>query len=448
MLDTKNIKKDFPVLSRKINDKNLVYLDNSATSQKPHRVIDAITNYYENHVANVHRGVHTLSDESTDLFENGKKTIAKFFGAKKHELIFVRNTTEAINGVAYGWGENNVIKDDVILVTTLDHHSNIVVWQELAKRKSARLIFVGVNKNGTIDLKDFKTKLEKFSAQIKLVALPHVSNALGTVVPVSKIPSMVKNVNSQIRILVDGAQSAPHMKINFTSMEIDFFTFSGHKMLGPMGIGGLIVREELLKTGEMQPWLFGGGMISEVHESHTNFHEDLSERFIAGTPDVASVVGLATACDYLTDLSTSGEDETKELIGMNAVLEHDLELVNYALNELGKLENIETVGPQYFEESNDYVDETHSNGEDVNTVKNPVRVGSVSFLYKGVHAHDVAQVLDSQGIAVRSGHHCTMPLHTAQNWIATTRASFSVYNSKKDIDLLVEALKKVEEVLL
>ncbi len=442
MLDAQKIKLDFPILSRKINGNDLVYLDNSATSQKPHVMIDAITNYYENHVANVHRGVHTLSDESTQLFETGKEKIAQFFGAKLRELIFVRNTTEAINGVAYGWGENNIIANDVILVTVMDHHSNIVVWQELAKRKGAKLQFIKITKSGEFDFADFESKLEQFAQKIKLIAVPHVSNALGTVVPVKKIVSTVKEINPQIRILVDGAQSAPHIPINFFSLGVDFFTFSGHKMLGPMGIGGLLVREELLKTNEMQPWLFGGGMISEVHELHTEFHEDLSERFIAGTPDVASVVGLAAACEYLQSLGMQNNgaidnNTDNKKSGMQAVLEHDLELVNYALQELTKIENVVIVGQN--------LETKPSINSDLN---NPDRVGSVSFLYEGVHAHDVAQVLDSQGVAVRSGHHCTMPLHTSQNWVATTRASFQVYNSKEDIDALVTALKKVKEVLL
>lgn len=344
--DTSKIKSDFPILSRTINGKELVYLDNSATSQKPQQVIDAIVGYYTNHVANVHRGVHTLSDESTQLFESSKQKIAGFFGAKTQELIFVRNTTEAINGVAYGWGEQNVVSGDVILVTTLDHHSNIVVWQELAKRKGAQLLFVGVTYDGKLDLDDFSEKIDRFGDKIKLVALPHVSNALGTVVPVKQIAELVRRANPQMRILVDGAQSAPHLPLNFAHLGVDFFAFSGHKMLGPMGIGGLLVREELLKAdktvsgtssqtsnAEMQPWLFGGGMISEVHESHTVFHDDLSEKFVAGTPDVASVVGLAAACDYV------------QTLGMQTVLQHDLDLVNYALQELAKVENVEVVGP-------------------------------------------------------------------------------------------------------
>lgn len=413
MFKPEEIKKDFPILSKKVNGKKLVYLDNAATSQKPTPVVDSIVDYYFNSNANVHRGVHFLSDKSTEIFEQSKLAVAHFFGAKFEELIFVRNTTEAINGVAYGWGELNVSEGDVILVSTLDHHSNIVVWQELCKRKKANLVFVGLTKDGKIDLEDLKEKLEKFADKVKLVALPHVSNALGSVVNVAEVAEMVRKVNPVARVLVDGAQSAPHIRINFSDLGADFFVFSGHKMLGPMGIGGLLVRDELLQSEEMRPWLFGGGMISEVHESHTNFHDDLSERFVAGTPDVASAVGLATACEYLKNF------------GMDEVLKHDQELVQYTLKKLAKVEGLEIVGPQ---------DKT--------------RIGSVSFLIKGVHAHDVAQVLDSEGIAVRSGHHCTMPLHSAAGWVATTRVSFQVYNTKEDVDVLIEGLKKVREVLL
>ncbi len=413
MLNTDNIKRNFPILSREIKSKKLVYLDNAATSQKPFSVIEAISSYYLNNNANVHRGVHTLSDESTTIFEESKKKIADFFGAQNNELIFVRNTTGAINGVAYGWGDQNIIEGDVILVSILDHHSNIVVWQELCKRKKANLIFVGITKDGKLDIIDFSKKLKKFAEKIKLVAFPHVSNALGSSIDLKIIVKKVRSTNSSIRILIDGAQSAPHMKINFSNLRVDFFVFSGHKMLGPMGIGGLLVREKLLKTDEMKPWLFGGGMIAEVHETHTSFHDDLNERFTAGTPDVASVAGLAAACEYLENL------------GMDNVLKHDQELVSYALDELSKNKKIEVVGP-----------------------KDNTRVGSVSFIYKGVHAHDVAQVLDSEGIAVRSGHHCTMPLHTSQKWAATTRASFQVYNSKEDVSALIDGLEKVASILL
>lgn len=425
MFDVAKIKLDFPILSRTVNGKQLVYLDNAATTQKPQQVIDAIVEYYTRHNANVHRGVHTLSDESTQLFESSKQSIAKFFGAKNQELIFVRNTTEAINGVAYGWGEQNVMEDDVILVTTLDHHSNIVVWQELTKRKKAQLIFIGITSEGNLDIPDLKSKVKQFSHKIKLVALPHISNALGSVIRVQTVSSYIHSINPNIRILVDGAQSSAHLRINFEQLGVDFFAFSGHKMFAPMGIGGLIVSERLLQTGEMNPWLFGGGMISEVHESHTIFNEDISERFTAGTPDVASVVGLASACRYLDG------------IGMDIISQHDRELVNYALEKLSAIEEIVVVGPSSQATSQFNTDTQH-----------PDRIGSVAFLYKGVHAHDVAQVLDSEGIAVRSGHHCTMPLHTAQNWIATTRISFAPYNSFEDIDRCIEALQKVKRILL
>lgn len=422
LINSKAIKADFPILSRQVNGKDLVYLDNSATSQKPQVVIDAIVHYYQNHNANVHRGVHTLSDESTREFENSRANIAKFFGAKSSELIFVQNTTQASNAVAYGYGEYNVTAGDVILVTTLDHHSNIVVWQELCKRKNANLIFVKITPDGQVDLEDLENKVKKFADVLKIVALPHVSNALGSVLDLKKAAEIVRNAHSSrnsqsinnIAIFVDGAQSAPHMKINFDSLDIDFFAFSGHKMLAPMGIGGLLVKENLLKSEKMQPWLFGGGMIAEVHEDKTLFHPDISERFVAGTPDVASVVGLSVACDYINSLG-----------GMKALEQHDKELVAYAYEKLSKIPEVTVIGP-----------------EPAN------RMGSVSFLYQGVHAHDVAQVLDSQGLAVRSGHHCTMPLHTAQNWIATTRASFQVYNTKEDIDKLCDALEMVKKILL
>lgn len=425
MFDVAKVKSDFPILSRNVNGRELVYLDNAATTQKPQQVIDSIIEFYTQHNANVHRGVHTLSDESTQLFESSKQRIAKFFGAKKQELIFVRNTTEAINGVAYGWGQQNITDDDVILVTTVDHHSNIVVWQELVKRKNAQLIFIGITLEGTLDIEDLKSKVKQFSQRIKLVALPHISNALGSVIPVETIAKYIHSVNPNIRILVDGAQSSAHLLINFEQLDVDFFAFSGHKMFGPMGIGGLIVKEQLLKTSEMSPWLFGGGMISEVHKSHTIFNEDISERFIAGTPDVASVVGLATACRYIDE------------IGMDAISHHDKDLVNYALERLNAIEQIGIVGPN-----------TQGISKFNTDMQNLERVGSVAFLYKGVHAHDVAQVLDSEGIAVRSGHHCTMPLHTSQNWIATTRISFAPYNSFQDIDRCIEALHKVKHILL
>lgn len=412
MLDVKTIKQDFPILRKKIHGKSLVYLDNAATSHKPQQVIEAISNYYSNHNANVHRGVHTLSDESTTVFAESRDTIASFFGAQTAELILVRNTTEAINGVAYGWVDHHLEKDDVILATGMEHHSNIVVWQQACKRTGAKLEFVGLDDQGKLNLEDLRNKLKKLP--VKLLALAHVSNTMGTVNPLREIVSIVgkasKNKKNKIRILVDGAQFAPHMKIEFHQLGVDFYTFSGHKMLGPMGVGCLLVRQKLLESEEMSPWLFGGGMIDTVTKAKTEFHQDLSERFVAGTPDVASAVGLATACEYLTK------------IGMDKVEQHDLNLVKYALKRLASVREVKLVGP----------------------LEN--RLGSVAFIYKNVHAHDVAQVLDSQGIAVRSGHHCTMPLHQHFGWQATVRASFQIYNTKEDIDQLIKGLEKVKKV--
>ena len=439
MLDSITLKQDFPILSRQVKNKPLVYLDNAATSQKPRQVIDAISDYYKNHNANVHRGVHTLSDESTGLWEKSRATIAHFLGADPEELIIARNTTEAINGVAYGWADYNLGKGDVILATLLDHHANIVTWQEVCKRTGAKLEFVSLHNDGKLDLDDLEVKLKKFSP--KLVALPHVSNTLGVVVDIPQVVVLVKKhtkgSGKKTRILVDAAQSVPHMPVDFHELDVDFLAFSGHKMLGPMGVGGLLVRKELLqeksgkkpgykKSAEMRPWLFGGGMISAVRTDSADYNPEITDRFTAGTPDVASVVGLAAACEYL------------DKIGMKNVLEHDLDLVGYAVEELQKIPEVKIVGPVPNSESQttSYKSQT----------TNPQRVGAVTFLYKGVHAHDVAQVLDNEGVAVRSGHHCTMPLHTHYGWQATVRASFQVYNSQEDVDVLVRALKKMKGV--
>lgn len=402
-------KKDFPIFSK---HPELVYLDNAATSHKPQSVIDEISSYYENNCSNVHRGVHQLSDVSTTVFEKSKQEIANFFGAKNSELILTRNATEALNGLAYGWAEKNLNKGDVILISLMEHHANIVPWQELAKKKNIRLIFIDVDKNGLLDLSDLEEKIKLYGKDLKLISIAHVSNTLGTVNPINKVIELVKSQKISCKIALDGAQSAPHMKVDFSSLGIDFYAFSGHKMLGPMGIGGLIVREAILKSNEMSPWLFGGGMIDSVYQDKTTYNEDLSERFIAGTPDVASTAGLAAACRYLSD------------IGMKEVENHDRELVAYTLEKIQVINEVNVIGP--------------TNPEH--------RLGSVAFVYKGVHAHDVAQVLDNEQIAVRSGHHCTMPLHLKNNWIATVRASFSIYNNTEDVDKLVEALKQVKKI--
>ncbi len=413
MFNPDQIKQDFPILQRQVHGQPLVYLDSAATSQKPQSVIDAITDYYTQHNANVHRGVHLLSDESSELYERSRRTIAQFFGADQNELILVRNTTEAINGVAYGWADAHLQAGDVILTTLLEHHSDFVVWQEVCRRTGAKLEFLDVDEQGKISLEQLEQKISQLP--VKLVAMVHVSNTTGTLNPIQQAAQLIKTAQKesgrQIRFLVDGAQSAPHLPVNFHQLGVDFFVFSGHKMLGPMGVGGLLVKMELLKSEEMKPWLFGGGMIAEVYPDHTLYQEEACERFTAGTPDVASAVGLAAACDYLTK------------IGMADVAAHDRSLVKLALTELNKIPELTIIGPQDDE-----------------------RIGSVAFIHQRIHAHDVAQILDSAGVAVRSGHHCTMPLHLQFSWQATVRASFHIYNSEADIKALVAGLDKVKQV--
>ena len=413
MFNPDQIKQDFPILQRQVHGQPLVYLDSAATSQKPQSVIDAITDYYTQSNANVHRGVHLLSDESSELYERSRRTIAQFFGADQNELILVRNTTEAINGVAYGWADAHLQAGDVILTTLLEHHSDFVVWQEVSRRTGAKLEFLDVDEQGKISLEQLEKKISQLP--VKLVAMVHVSNTTGTLNPIQQAAQLIKTAQKesgrQIRFLVDGAQSAPHLPVNFHQLGVDFFVFSGHKMLGPMGVGGLLVKMELLKSEEMKPWLFGGGMIAEVYPDHTLYQEEACERFTAGTPDVASAVGLAAACDYLTK------------IGMADVAAHDRSLVKLALTELNKIPELTIIGPQDDE-----------------------RIGSVAFIHQRIHAHDVAQILDSAGVAVRSGHHCTMPLHLQFSWQATVRASFHIYNSEADIKALVAGLDKVKQV--
>jgi cysteine desulfurase / selenocysteine lyase len=417
MLGSKILKSQFPILSRRVNDRPLVYLDNAATSQKPLKVIEAISNYYSQHNANVHRGAHRLADESTAVFEKSRNTIANFFRADTEELIITRNATEAINGVAYGWADQNLKAGDVILTSLMEHHSNFVVWQEVAKRTGAKLEIIGVDENARLDLDDLEQKLK--TLPVKLVALVHVSNTTGVINPVKKILQLIKQYqkNEPIRLLLDGAQSAPHLPINFHQLDADFYAFSGHKMLAPMGVGGLLVKKELLESEKMNPWFFGGGMIFSVLPEKTEFNPNLTERFIAGTPDVASVVGLAAACEYLQKLN------------MRKIEQYDRELVLYALEKLSQIPEIKIIGPT-----------KPIAGQSLD------RLGSVAFLYQTIHAHDVAQILDSEGIAVRSGYHCTMPLHTYFKWQATTRVSFSVYSSKNDIDVLMKGLEKIRQV--
>ena len=410
MLDTIQVRRDFPILKREINGHPLVYLDSGATSQKPSQVLEAERNYYEQHNANVHRGAHTLGDEATLLLAESRQATAKFIGASDQEIIFVRNTTEAINLVAYSWGLDNLKEGDVIVTTLMEHHANLVPWQEVGRRTGAKVEVVGLTPDGQVDMDDYRNKLKLHP---KLVSFVQVSNALGTINPVAEMTKLAHKVGAVV--LVDGAQAVPHMRVDIGEIGCDFYAFSGHKMLGPMGIGVLWGKRAILE--KMSPFLSGGGMINEVYTDHSTWAE-LPEKFEAGTPNVAGAVGLMSAIKYLEKLGLPAQ------AGMDNVREHDKQLVAYSIQQLQKIKEIRILGPK----------------------DSSQRSGSVSFEYQGVHAHDIAAILDSQGVAVRSGHHCTMPLHNSLGVVASIRASFNVYTTKGDIDALVEALKKVKEV--
>lgn len=404
MFDPKKVKIDFPILAREINGKPLVYLDSGATSQKPAQVLQAERDYYERHNANVHRGAHTLGDEATRAYQDARVKVAEFIGARAEEVIFVRNTTEAVNLVAYAWGLDNLKRGDTVVSTMMEHHSNMVPWQEVCRRTGASMEVVGLTEEGLLDMDDYQ---EKLKLRPKIVTFVQVSNALGTINPVAEMTKLAHRADAMV--MIDGAQAVPHMKVDIKEIGCDFYAFSGHKMLAPMGIGVLWGRKEIL--AKMSPFMSGGGMINEVYTDHSTWAE-LPDKFEAGTPNVAGAVGLAAAITYL------------EGLGMESVQEHDQEMVAYTLSQLVKHSEIKILGTK-----------------DV-----AKRRGSVSFEYEGVHAHDVATILDSEGVAVRSGHHCTMPLHNHLGIAASIRASFNVYTTKEDIDKLVEALRKVKKV--
>ena len=427
MFSVNKIREDIPILKRKINGKKLVYLDNAATSQKPIQVIEATTDYYSNHNANVHRGVHKLSEEATEMSEKARDRIAQFIGAKfSREVIFVRNASEGINLVMRGWGDKFLKEGDVVVTTIQEHHSNLVTWQMVCKKTRAELKIVDVDSEGKLMITDStpgesslraplagEKSLEKLLGErVKLVALTQVSNLLGMINPIEDIVKLVRKKAPKAKILVDGSQSVPHMKIDVKKLGVDFFVFSGHKMLGPTGIGVLWGKEEILE--EMEPFLFGGDMISDVSLTRSLWNK-LPYKFEAGTPNVAGEIGLGVAVEYLQNL------------GMDNIREHEKELLEYALKRFRELEDkgvVEVYGPK--------------NGAD--------RGGVITFNVKGVHAHDVAQILDSFGIAVRSGFHCAQPLAEKLTKGATVRASFYIYNTKEEIDYLVEKIPEVLKV--
>lgn len=403
--EIQSIRKDFPILSRKVNGKPLVYFDNAATSQKPQQVIDAISGYYQKHNANVHRGIHTLAEEATELYEGVRKKVARFINAKsEREVIFVRNATEAINLVVYAWGRRLKSGDEVI-TSIMEHHSNFVPWQQLCHERGAALKILDIGDDGTLDVKEFEKLLSK---NTKLVAVNWVSNVLGTLNPVKEIAGAA-HVEGAL-VLVDGAQRAPHMPIDVQKEGFDFLAFTGHKMLGPMGIGVLWAREEILE--EMNPFLFGGEMVKRVTSEGTVFN-DLPWKFEAGTPNVGGAVGLGAAIDYLSQ------------IGMEQVRAHGGQLTAYGLERLGQIEGLKVYGPL-----------------------DPKKRGSlITFNVGGIHPHDLATVLDQEGIAVRSGQHCAGPLHERLGAPATVRASFYLYNTKEEIDRLAEGIEEAKKLL-
>ena len=401
-LDVEAVRKDFPILNQIVNDQPLVYLDNAATTQKPRQVLRAITDYYENDNANVHRGVHTLAERATAAYEAARERVRSFIHvASTKEVLFTRGTTTGLNWVAR-YAESVLQPGDEVLISVMEHHSNIIPWQEACKKTGARLIYAYL-KDGMLDLADFQLKLTE---KTRFVALAHVSNVLGVVNPIKEIAELVHQTNALL--VVDGAQSVPHMKIDVQDLDVDFFAFSSHKMLGPTGIGVLYGKEELLE--QMSPVEFGGEMIDFVYEQEATWKE-LPWKFEAGTPNIAGAIGLAVAIDYL------------DKIGMETVHQYEQELIAYVFPKLQAVEGLTIYG-----------------SEDLTQ-----RSGVISFNLAGLHPHDVATALDYEGVAVRAGHHCAQPLLSYLGVSATVRASFYLYNTKADCDKLVEALQKTKE---
>ncbi|NMC47515.1 MAG: cysteine desulfurase [Chloroflexi bacterium] len=405
MLNSRNIRNDFPIFDRLVHgDKRLVYLDSAASSQKPQSVLDVMDDLYQKHYANIHRGIHALAEESTALYEAARKKISDFVHVPDPaQMIFTRNTTESINLVAYAWGRKFLKAGDHILLTRMEHHSNLVPWYMLAEEKDVKIDFAELDEQGLLDLEHFQKQL---GHQPKLVAFTHMSNVLGVINPVKKMTEMAHQ--SGATVLIDGAQSVPHLPVDIQDIGADFYAFSAHKMCGPTGAGILYGSKKLLN--EMDPFLGGGDMIRKV--TYDGFQpNDLPYKFEAGTPAIAEAIGFGAAIDYLHG------------IGMEAIHSHECHITKYAYAALSEIAGLTILGP----------------GAEK-------RGGVISFTLKDVHPHDVAQILDSQGIAVRAGHHCAMPLHQKLDIPASTRASFYLYNDEADIDALVLGIDKVKRI--
>jgi cysteine desulfurase/selenocysteine lyase len=403
-LDVQRVRRDFPILTRTVHGRPLVYLDSGASSQRPLAVIEAVSHYEQTSHANIHRGVYVLSEEATAAYEQAHVQVGQFINADWDEMVFTRNTTEALNLVAYAWGLHTLRPDDEIVVTQMEHHSNIVPWQQIARRSGATVRYIRVDAQGHLDLEHAAALI---GPRTKMVSVTHVSNVLGTINPVRELGELAHAHGALL--CIDGAQSIPHLPVDVRALGCDFFAFSGHKMLGPTGSGGLYGKRQLLE--QMEPFLFGGDMISEVTFEGAQWNE-LPWKFEAGTPAIAQGIGLGAAVEYLQGLD------------MVAVQAHEHTLVQYALERLGQMRDIEVYGPPADQ-----------------------RGGVVSFNLNGLHPHDMASILDQHGVAIRAGHHCAMPLMHVLGINGTCRASFYVYNSVDEIDILVEAIGEARRIL-
>lgn len=404
MINSEQLRKDFPILFQEVNDEPLVYLDNAATAQKPVQVLEVLKHYYEHDNANVHRGVHTLAERATAGYEAAREKVRQFINANETaEVLFTRGTTTGLNWVAASYGDANVQEGDEIVISRMEHHSNVVPWQELAKRKKAVLTYIDLTPEGFLDMADAKRKITE---RTKIVSIAHASNVLGVINPIKELAELAHAKGAVL--VADGAQSVPHMAVDVQALDADFYAFSGHKMCGPTGIGVLYGKRDILE--KMAPIEFGGEMIDFVYEQESTWTE-LPWKFEAGTPNIAGGIALGAAVDYLSE------------IGMDAIHEHEAELVRYVLPKLQEIEGLRIFGP--------------SNPEQ--------HTGVIAFNIEGLHPHDVATAMDMQGIAVRAGHHCAQPLLSYLDVQSTARASFYFYNTKEDADRLVEAIIATKE---
>lgn len=407
IIDVEKIREDFPILQRRLKGGHkLIYLDNAATTQKPRAVIDSISNYYMNYNSNIHRAVHQLAEEATFAYEEVRRKVAKLVNAKSaDEIIFTRNATESINLVAKCWAPQHLTKTNRVLITEIEHHSNIVPWQLVTGEVGASLDYLNIGEEGRIDIEDFSQKVN--DPDLKLVSISQMSNVLGTILPVKKMTKLAHEKN--VPMMIDAAQSVPHMKVDVQDLDCDFMAFSAHKMLGPTGVGILYAKREILE--EMPPFIGGGDMIKEVHKQTTSFN-DLPYKFEAGTPNIADVIGFGAAIDYLNAL------------GFENIREHEIQITEYALERMNELQGITIYGPKVTKE----------------------RGAVISFNLGDIHPHDLATILNDFGIAMRSGHHCAQVLMERLDVSATSRVSFYVYNSKDEVNILIDALQSARRL--